>query len=306
MYDRMIREHGYSIRKLAEKLGKDKGYVENRLRLADAPAGDPRAGVCAQRHPVACLRAAQGRGPEEAPAAGRRRSPAASCRSSSCASGSRAARARSAPDDDGRPRPVETAAVDGDGRHGDARADDGWTGPATRRRAVRDDSLVAAKQPAGRGGRGAGRRPPGAGRRRLDLGGRPGEPRQVPDDREAPARERDRDGPERRHRLAPSRPTRRESRSRHREVPASLLRVDLSGWAWAPWLAALRVARGHAPGRGSSVATERTYWPWLSNPVGRLALGRARDVGAVVVRMVGGRVRGWAPVSASGASSSAA
>jgi ParB/RepB/Spo0J family partition protein len=37
MYDRMIREHGYSIRKLAEKLGKDKGYVENRLRLADAP-----------------------------------------------------------------------------------------------------------------------------------------------------------------------------------------------------------------------------------------------------------------------------
>ncbi len=38
MYDRMIRDHGYSIRKLAEKLGKDKGYLENRLRLADAPA----------------------------------------------------------------------------------------------------------------------------------------------------------------------------------------------------------------------------------------------------------------------------
>ena len=37
MYDQMIREHGYSIRKLAEKLGKDKGYLENRLRLADAP-----------------------------------------------------------------------------------------------------------------------------------------------------------------------------------------------------------------------------------------------------------------------------
>jgi ParB/RepB/Spo0J family partition protein len=37
MYDRMIKEHGYSIRKLAEKLGKDKGYLENRLRLADAP-----------------------------------------------------------------------------------------------------------------------------------------------------------------------------------------------------------------------------------------------------------------------------
>ena len=37
MYDRMIQEHGYSVRKLAQKLGKDKGYLENRLRLADAP-----------------------------------------------------------------------------------------------------------------------------------------------------------------------------------------------------------------------------------------------------------------------------
>ena len=37
MYDRMVRDHGYSIRKLADKIGKDKGYLENRLRLADAP-----------------------------------------------------------------------------------------------------------------------------------------------------------------------------------------------------------------------------------------------------------------------------
>jgi ParB family transcriptional regulator, chromosome partitioning protein len=37
LYDRMVRDHGYSIRKLADKLGKDKGYLENRLRLADAP-----------------------------------------------------------------------------------------------------------------------------------------------------------------------------------------------------------------------------------------------------------------------------
>ena len=37
IYDRMVREHGYSVRKLAQKLGKDKGYLENRLRLADAP-----------------------------------------------------------------------------------------------------------------------------------------------------------------------------------------------------------------------------------------------------------------------------
>lgn len=37
MFDRMVREHGYSVRKLAQKLGKDKGYLENRLRLASAP-----------------------------------------------------------------------------------------------------------------------------------------------------------------------------------------------------------------------------------------------------------------------------
>ncbi len=37
MFDRMIHEHGYSIRRLADKLGKDKGYLENRLRLANAP-----------------------------------------------------------------------------------------------------------------------------------------------------------------------------------------------------------------------------------------------------------------------------
>jgi ParB/RepB/Spo0J family partition protein len=38
IYAKMIHQHGYSIRKLAQKLGKDKGYIENRLRLADAPA----------------------------------------------------------------------------------------------------------------------------------------------------------------------------------------------------------------------------------------------------------------------------
>jgi ParB family chromosome partitioning protein len=38
MFERMTSRHGYSLRKLAQKLGKDKGYIENRLRLADAPA----------------------------------------------------------------------------------------------------------------------------------------------------------------------------------------------------------------------------------------------------------------------------
>ena len=38
MFRRMTDTFGYSVRQLAQKVGKDKGYVENRLRLSDAPA----------------------------------------------------------------------------------------------------------------------------------------------------------------------------------------------------------------------------------------------------------------------------
>lgn len=38
MFRRMTEAFGYSMRQLAQKVGKDKGYVENRLRLSDAPA----------------------------------------------------------------------------------------------------------------------------------------------------------------------------------------------------------------------------------------------------------------------------
>jgi ParB family chromosome partitioning protein len=48
IYKKMTDELGYSIRSLADKLSKDKGYVENRLRLATAPE-DVREMV-AQRH----------------------------------------------------------------------------------------------------------------------------------------------------------------------------------------------------------------------------------------------------------------
>ncbi len=37
MFQKMTDAFGYSVRQLAQKVGKDKGYVENRLRLADAP-----------------------------------------------------------------------------------------------------------------------------------------------------------------------------------------------------------------------------------------------------------------------------
>ena len=35
---RKMTDLGYSVRQLAQKIGKDKGYVENRIRLAEAPA----------------------------------------------------------------------------------------------------------------------------------------------------------------------------------------------------------------------------------------------------------------------------
>ncbi|NBO52730.1 MAG: ParB/RepB/Spo0J family partition protein, partial [bacterium] len=38
IFSRMTTDLGYSIRKLADRIGKDKGYVENRLRLVHAPA----------------------------------------------------------------------------------------------------------------------------------------------------------------------------------------------------------------------------------------------------------------------------
>ena len=37
MFRKMTDTFGYSVRHLAQKVGKDKGYVENRLRLTDAP-----------------------------------------------------------------------------------------------------------------------------------------------------------------------------------------------------------------------------------------------------------------------------
>ena len=38
MFRKMTETFGYSVRQLAQKVGKDKGYIENRLRLTDAPA----------------------------------------------------------------------------------------------------------------------------------------------------------------------------------------------------------------------------------------------------------------------------
>ena len=109
MYDRMIKDHGYSVRKLAQKLGKDKGYLENRLRLADAPQEVRDLVSRAQRHPVPCLRADEDRRPAEAHAAWPTRSPAASCRLVKLREKIEGRPARVVPEDDGSERnPLRT------------------------------------------------------------------------------------------------------------------------------------------------------------------------------------------------------
>ena len=143
MYDRMIRDHGYSIRKLADKLGKDKGYVENRLRLADAPQ-EIRDLVSVRKdtlsHAYELLKVTDEK---------KRRRLAARV-----ASGELSlvklrerieGRPRTRPEGEDGTEPVETAAVDGNGNGHRDLADDGWTGTVHTSTNLRDDSLVQAR-----------------------------------------------------------------------------------------------------------------------------------------------------------------
>jgi len=145
MYDRMIRDHGYSIRKLADKLGKDKGYVENRLRLADAPE-EIRDLVSVRKdtlsHAYELLKVTDEK---------KRRRLAARV-----ASGELSlvklrerieGRARTRPDGDAPTELVDDAVADAGARtngHEDL-ADDAWTGTARTASNLRDDSLVQAR-----------------------------------------------------------------------------------------------------------------------------------------------------------------
>jgi ParB family chromosome partitioning protein len=143
MYDRMIRDHGYSIRKLADKLGKDKGYVENRIRLADAPQ-EIRDLVSVRKdtlsHAYELLKVTDEK---------KRRRLAARV-----ASGELSlvklrerieGRPRTRPDGEDGTEPVEAVAVDGDGNGHRDLADDGWTGTVHTSTNLRDDSLVQAR-----------------------------------------------------------------------------------------------------------------------------------------------------------------
>ena len=142
MYDRMIRDHGYSIRKLADKLGKDKGYVENRIRLADAPQ-EIRDLVSVRKdtlsHAYELLKVTDEK---------KRRRLAARV-----ASGELSlvklrerieGRPRTRPEVEDGSEPVETVAVDGGNGHRDL-AEDGWTGTIHTSTNLRDDSLVQAR-----------------------------------------------------------------------------------------------------------------------------------------------------------------
>jgi ParB/RepB/Spo0J family partition protein len=153
IYDKMIRQHGYSIRKLAQKLGKDKGYLENRLRLADAPA-EIRELVSVRKdtlsHAYELLKSPTPRSARSWPTW----SLAASFRWSSFARGSMKHRG---PSD--RPKPPR-------------RRPAGWARSKTRSEAEADANWVGTGDSAPADGRLADRRPIAAGRRhhRADRG----------------------------------------------------------------------------------------------------------------------------------------
>jgi ParB family transcriptional regulator, chromosome partitioning protein len=144
MYDRMVRDHGYSIRKLADKLGKDKGYVENRLRLADAPE-EIRALVSVRKdtlsHAYELLKV-----PDEK----KRRRLAARVASGELSLVKLRERiegrpARIRPDVDDATEPLQADAA-GDASNGGAAAEDeDWTATPRAATELRDDSLVQAR-----------------------------------------------------------------------------------------------------------------------------------------------------------------
>ena len=146
MYDRMIRDHGYSIRKLADKLGKDKGYVENRLRLADAPE-EIRDLVSVRKdtlsHAYELLKVTDEK---------KRRRLAARVASGELSLvklreriEGRPARVRPEGEDGDEALRAGRRAADGANGNGHGDVEDGWTGAERTASDLRDDSLVQAR-----------------------------------------------------------------------------------------------------------------------------------------------------------------
>ena len=151
MYDRMVREHGYSIRKLAEKLGKDKGYLENRLRLADAPE-EIRELVSVRKDTLShAYELHEGHRREEAAPARPPRSPAASSPSSSSARRSTGARpggdlSRTSEKRSKRFRSRATATATHPTSGTKLRPSAGWTGRATGTHDLEPDRRLARRR----------------------------------------------------------------------------------------------------------------------------------------------------------------
>ncbi len=139
IYDRMVREHGYSVRKLAQKLGKDKGYLENRLRLADAP-DDVRELVSLRKDTLShAYELMKVQDPKKRKRLGQQvaRGELTLLKLRDRIEGRRPSPVNTAEADDGTsPGPASTA----------AEAEAAWTGKRPVAKPLRDDSLINAKQ----------------------------------------------------------------------------------------------------------------------------------------------------------------
>ena len=176
MYERMTHDHGYSVRRLAQKLGKDKGYIENRLRLADAPTEikqlvSLRKDTLSHAYELLKVEDPKKRRKLAEQVARGELSPGQAAREDRRPAGTRAVRAACRSTSRGRGR-------------GGAASTDARRGPDRRRRAdLGQGQPCRCARPAGR--------PAGRARRAVaDRRHRPGEPGQVPDDRQAAPRER--------------------------------------------------------------------------------------------------------------------
>ena len=181
MFRKMTETFGYSLRQLAQKVGKDKGYIENRLRLTDAPA-DVRELVSVRKDTISHAYELMKIGDERKRRRLEKRIVAGelSLAKLRLITGTTAAAGERR-----QPRRAQASAA---GAHG--RGSGG-------RRAGRGRSPDGREVEARRGHRRPRRHPSPAGAPRADPRGQPVELREAPDDHEAQDRERDRDHPRR-------------------------------------------------------------------------------------------------------------
>ena len=179
MFRKMTEIFGYSLRQLAQKVGKDKGYIENRLRLTDAPA-DVRELVSVRKDTISHAYELMKIGDERK----RRR-----LEKRIVAGELSLAKLRLITGTTGQPENGDSHEERKPRRR--ARTVAGQVADAQGRRRCPDGRQVEAR----RGHRRPRRHPSPAGAPRADPRGQPVELREAPDDHEAQDRERDRDHP---------------------------------------------------------------------------------------------------------------